>query len=176
MPEEILVRYRWTLAELTTASRWHLRQMPRVSGVHFVCWGLAGACGVLAVLAYRRSDNFYLVGWLLLGAIYFLGLLSFRRWLTLRRMRRNHARSTGQDAEIEWCVGENKLRIKTPHGSSEINWTAFNKAVQTTDGVLLYSQPIVFHWLPKAGFVSEAEYEQVARWVYGNVPNFRHIT
>ena len=114
MSEDIVVCYRWTLAEFTAASRWHLRQMPRVSVIHFVCWALAGVCGVVAVLTYRRTGDFYLVGWFLLGAIYFLSLLGFRRWLTLWRMRRNYAKSTSQDAEIEWRIGEDKLWIKPP--------------------------------------------------------------
>ena len=175
MPEEVAVRYRWTLEEVTVASRWHLRQASRSLGVRVLCWGLATMCGVFATVAYQRKGDVYLALWLGLGAGYFLSLPPLRRWYTLRRMRRNYLKSTGQNAEVEWRITDTLLRLLTPHGSSEIGWTAFNQAVQTPDGVLLYPQPMLFHWWPKAGFAEEADYEQAVQWTRAKVPDFRRM-
>lgn len=174
MPEEVVVRYRWTLAEVTTASRWHLRQNSRMLGIRVFCWGMAALCGLSAAVEYRRPGTGYFALWLL-GAVYFLSLPTLRRRLTLGRMRRNYLKSTGQDSEVEWRITEVSLRTQATHGSSEVTWAAFNKAVQTPDGLLLYRQPMLFHWFPKTG-ANQEEFGRLAGWARSKLPDFRQVS
>ena len=91
-------------------------------------------------------------------------------------MRRNYRKSAARDSEIEWSITPDTLRIKYAHGSAEMNWGAFVKAVETPKGLLLYPQPILFHWLPRAGFANEGNYEAVAGLAREKITAFRRLT
>jgi hypothetical protein len=43
---------------------------------------------------------------------------------------------------------------------SEISWQAYTKVVCTPTGVMLYPNDQIYHWLPRHGFTSDAEFER----------------
>ena len=57
-------------------------------------------------------------------------------------------------ADEEW------LHVTSPHSRGYLAWTLFHRTVATPDGALLYHQKIIFNWLPKTAFASEADYSR----------------
>ena len=167
------VRYRWTLAEQTEAQRWHLRQSKVRRIVPAVCWVLAGLLACSAISIYRRQGTLAHAPGTVIGIAYFLVLSGLIPLLTRWRVRRNHAGASTRDAEVTWQITAASLRFEHAHGSSEVKWAAFNKAALAPTGLLLYSQPLIFHWLPRHGFESEEGFEAVAAWARQNIPAFR---
>lgn len=169
--------YRWDASVLTEAYRWH-RRLSRAKAARLLL-----ALAALALVYYQfavrplgASQAAYPWGWIA-AVVVFYGLLIFgvRRFYVPWVMRRNLAKSPLHHSQMSWRISESLLRYQFAHGQSELGWGAFLKVVQTPKGILLYPQPLQFHWLPKANFACEADFEQVAKWAYGNVPNFRHL-
>jgi hypothetical protein len=176
MAEEITVRFRWTLAEVTEAARWHLRQKRSWRIRVGFCLVLAVLCAVLAWRDYERFGTLENAWLSLAGMAYFLLLAAFLRWFVIWRMRRSFARGTGMNKEIEWRISESELHASTPHAASELSWDAFNKAVLTPRGLLFYSQPLIFHWLPRHAFASEADFQAAAALARKGISVFQELS
>jgi len=94
------------------------------------------------------------IGFLAVG-IYWFAIRPFeRRWM----IRRQFSKRPDRDMEVEWLCDPDKIRAQSAFGHSELGWQAFAKLVQTPVGVMLYSNDQVYHWLPRGGFTSEAEF------------------
>lgn len=55
-------------------------------------------------------------------------------------------------------ANQSGLQIETPVSTSTLSWNAFYKTAGTSDGVLMLQQKLLFYWLPKTAFSSEADY------------------
>ena len=174
MPEGVSVHYRWTLAEATEATQWHLRQSRR-RGIFVFCGAVAVLTGGWAAYQSAHGGDGDHVWWVFAAAVYFLCLLFLRRFLIMRRVRRNYARSASQDVEMQWLITGASLQVNSVHSTADIKWQAFNKAVSTPAGLLLYPQPILYHWLPRHGFADAEGYEAVIAWARQNIPAFREL-
>jgi len=96
------------------------------------------------------------VGFLLVG-IYWFAVRPFeRRWWT----RRQFSKRPDRDIEVEWQVASDKIFARTALAQTEITWQAFTKMVRTPTGVMLYPNDQMYHWLPRHGFASDAEFER----------------
>jgi len=169
----ITVHYRWTAEQLSEATRWHQRHgtARRVRLViYWVIIALAVGSAALSHASSRSGPFSWMGGGLI---VYLLVLMGLRRFLVLWQVRRNYRKSAARDAEIAWHVSETTLQMNYVHGSSETRWTAFIKVVLTPDGLLLYPQPNLFHWLPSTGFASTSDFEAVVGMARRNVAAFK---
>ncbi len=175
LPETVAVHYRWTVAELIEATRWHLRQ-GKANRVRLAIYVLVVVLVLASVLLSYGHEGYEQQRWIGIGlAVYLVLLMGLQRWLTLWWMRRNYRKSAACDSEIDWLITPTTLRVKYVHGSSELNWGAFIKAVETPKGLLLYPQPIIFHWLPRAGFVSESAFKATAEMAQAKIAAYRRL-
>ncbi len=174
MPEEIRARFHWTMEEMGEAARWHLKQAP--SWRRRVLLALALFCGGVGAWSYLRP-GLAAFAWIWMGGmIYVLLLLVLIRWITIWKTRRNFAKSTLLNAEIEWRISDTALHVQHPRGSSEMVWAVFNTAFLTPAGLLLYPQPAQFQWLPKHAFGTEADYAAVAASARKHIAAFRDVS
>ena len=174
--DSVSVRYRWTLSAVREASRWHRQQFSRVRILPEYILLLGGILGFgfVAYVALRAGSlrhvwssvfwPFYLI---LLG-----GLLW---WIPKWRLKRSFSKSANRDVEVSWQITPAGLRAEHVDGSVDMKWSAFNKAVLTPTGLLLYPQPGLFHWLPRAGFDSEEGYKAVTAWARQDIKAFRAL-
>lgn len=81
-----------------------------------------------------------------------------------RQLRRDFAKRPDRNSEMAWTIREIGLATKSTHGSSDVAWSAFAKVVQTADGFLFYPVSQIFHWLPRHGFVSDADINVPPNW------------
>ena len=173
--DSVSVHYRWTLPEVREATRWHFRQVFRLWILPYILLilGILGA-GFTAYAALRAGSMRH--AWSsAFASLYLILLAGLIRWLPEWRLKRSFSKSANRDSEISWQITPTGLRLEHLHGSADLKWPAFNKAVLTPTGLLLYSQPALFHWLPRAGFESEKGYEAVTAWTRQHIKNFRAL-
>ncbi len=75
-------------------------------------------------------------------------------------VRRQFRKRPDRDVELEWQIAPDRIRIHSSLGQSELSWQAFAKVVRTPGGLMFYPIDQMFHWLPRAGFASDAEFER----------------
>ena len=178
LPEEVTVRYCWNARAITEAHRWHQRRAGRPGMVRsLVLIGLLAGLGFLSYRNHRADEHadFAWLWWAAVGAAYLGLMMALRRFYVPWVMRRNLAKRPVYDSPMTWRITEDRLCYQHHHGKAELDWGAFMQSVQAPTGLLLYLQPLMFHWLPKASFASEEEYEQVVKWTDGSVPDFRPL-
>ncbi len=72
--------------------------------------------------------------------------------------RREFTKRPDSGAELIWSISEDALEATYPQGNSTITWKALLKMVFTPEGVLLYTAPQIFNWLPRYGFKDDADF------------------
>jgi hypothetical protein len=161
MEQTVAIRFRWTADELLRAYHYHFRHTCRPIfrfGLHSI-FGLVLLGGVLMLFTSGPSGKAPLpvpIGFLIVGTYWFAVRPFERRWLT----RRQFSKRPDRDMEIEWQVGGDKIFTRSTLAQSEISWQAFTKMVGTPTGVMLYPNDQIYHWLPRHGFASDAEFER----------------
>ena len=143
--DSVSVHYRWTLPEMREASRWHFRQVFRLRFLPSILLiaGILGA-GFTAYVALRAGSMRHAwssVFW----SLYLILLAGLIRWLPGWKLKRSFSKNANLDSEVHWQITPTGLRVEHLHGSADMRWLAFNKAVLTPTGLLLYSQPSLFH-------------------------------
>jgi len=168
MEEPIVIRYRWTAEELLRATRYFWRSMFGLR-LRLILFGWAA---LLAAVSFWVGLSF-VTTWLFLVVLFYVFFLSD---LTLGwAVRRKFKQRPDRDVEIEWRVTEEQLRIRSKLSDSEVAWEIFAKGVIAPDGVLLCPNNQIFHWLPREGFASDAEFGRFLELAKSKVPKIREI-
>ncbi len=77
--------------------------------------------------------------------------------------------------ELEWQASTDAILTKSALGHGEALWQAFAKVVRTPEGIMLYPNDQIFHWLPRHGFASDAEFEIFCELAKGKVEKFYDV-
>jgi hypothetical protein len=159
MEQPIVVRFRWTADELLRAYQYHFRHVSRPA-YRFAANFIVALNIWIGFWLVRGGDSIRYVALgialMALGVYWFFFRRLERRWMIRRAFRKRPDR----DVEFEWQLAPDKIRTQSSLGSSEFGWPSFTKMVRTPSGVLLYPVNEIFHWLPRSGFTSEAEFER----------------
>jgi len=168
MEEPIIIRYRWTAEELLRATRYFWRHMfsPRMRIILF-CWA-----ALLTAVSFWVGLS-PVTSWLFLVVLFYVFFVSD---LTLGwSVRRRFKQRPDRDMEIEWRVTGEKLRVHSKHSDSEVAWEAFAKGVIAPDGVLLYPNNQIFHWLPREGFASDSDFDKFVTLARSKLAKFHEV-
>ena len=174
MEQPIIVKYRWSADDLLQGYRYHWRQSwrpPFRIAFSAAIYIVAILCVAAGIVAYRNGD--FSVGLIicpLLGLYWLLRPLVFR-W----KVRRQFAKRPDKDREIEWEIAPDKILVRSSLGHSEFCWERFTKCVQTPSGLMFYPVDQIFHFLPRRGFSSDADFEQVAELAKSKIQRFSHV-
>ena len=175
MEQPITVKYRWSADDMFQGYRYALRQHWRPmfrAAFSAAIYIVAVLCVVAGIVAYCRSDFSAGVIVCPLFGLLWLFRVKMLRWF----VRWRFARRPDRDMVIEWGIAPDKLMVRSPVGHSEISWKAFVKVVRTPSGIMLYPLKQIYHYLPRRGFASDAEFEQVAALAQSRVQRFRVAT
>lgn len=71
-------------------------------------------------------------------------------WLWGRRFEKR----PDADIEIEWEFSKEEIRTGSALGATTLQWKGLAKAVEASDGFLLYPFERLFHWIPFSAFES----------------------
>jgi hypothetical protein len=96
-------------------------------------------------------------------SIYLVALgfyLAFLRKLVARHfVRKNFAKRPDQNVEVKFTADDNGITISTKNSNSSCQWTLFSKVLKFEDGVLLYSNSQIYHWIPAHAFSSQYNFQ-----------------
>jgi hypothetical protein len=73
--------------------------------------------------------------------------------------------------EVEWEFSKKEIKTQSALGEATLQWKAFLKVVEASDGFLFYPLEKFFHWMPFSAFESSECVELVRTFVTeNNVP------
>lgn len=169
MSEEVIVRFKYTFEEQRSGLKWHYRmQYPRI--VHVFFWG--AVCMMIFSGSYTTLKFGTDAGGLSV-LLYGIGIVAYFRIFYPWILKRQFLKRPDHNSQIEWRVSESGIKSKTSHGHAEQSWAAFSKIAQTKDGFLFYPNARIFHWLPRLGFASDADFDRVSQLAQKNVSSFK---
>lgn len=163
--ECVIARFRWTVDELRNAFRKHYRYSASTAArATFVIVCMVGLIGNSVLFATKSVPDEVAIVPIVFGIL--LACAWFSRSLTVSRYwaRAHFQRRPDQDIELEWCFGPEKIQTHSVLGDTHFVWTSMVKIVKAPDGLLLYSLPTFFHWIPRHAFSSQEDFERVAGW------------
>jgi len=126
--------------------------------------------GGLAFLFHAVAQQGF--SWRVVPAAGFCALFVSLPLLTGWERRRLYARTTGLQGRLSLGVDESGLRFQGTTFSSEIRWAHFHKFIEDGKSFLLYSNPQVFHIVPKRN-LSAAEIESLRASLERNIARTR---
>ncbi len=167
MNQAVVVKYRWTVDELLEAHCYHSRHIcrPVFWFALYLIGGLIVVAGI-AALATDLADSFlFSTAALFIGVCYFFARPYMWRWWRGRQF----AKRPDRDIQIEWEISPDKICATTDLGHSEVSWQTFLKYLVTPNGILLYPNEQIFHWLPRHGFASDADFQTVVEFAQSKI-------
>ena len=160
--DQVICRYRWTVEELETATRYHWRRKVRAP-FRWLFYGMLSAILLLGLVDLWMTGLSIQSAVLIVMPVYFLFLrrLEARWW-----RRRRFAKRPDRDAMIEYRVSPDGLSsVCEGLGESDNSWRTFSRCARTPEGLLLYLNEEMFIWLPSHGFRAPEEVERCAQLV-----------
>jgi hypothetical protein len=133
-----------------------------ISGI-FIIFGLAP-------VYTRPHDWVYSDCWLIIPGIAILFLPLLINKITISNLKKIPALNT----TLEWEIDENGVNGKGQGFSLSAKWDFFYETHITDKGILLYPQQQFFHWIPKDGFESNADYLKVLEFAKGKSKNITY--
>jgi hypothetical protein len=107
----------------------------------------------------------------LLPGLFLLGLPLILRQLA----KRNVAKLPTLGREMVWQLNKQGLTGQTSSGNFSQTWQSMEDALISDDGILIYSQKIVTHWLPRSAFSSTADFQQAKQFVQNGVQHHQKV-
>ena len=144
-------QFRYTVDELLTALRWHFRRKRRRTAAMLSVYACFALVGAFLVWSFGFDNS--------LGVVSLaLGLGYWAYWFLVRPRRlRSYAERVLQqmsvrDQKVRWELSSEGLACADPNSSTSFNWVSVYEAVETPDGLLLFMNEGIFHWLPSHAF------------------------
>ncbi|MEP2775184.1 MAG: YcxB family protein [Luteolibacter sp.] len=104
--------------------------------------------------------------------IYFYTLRPFEvRWST----RRAFAKRNDRNMLMTFRFVDGRILIHSELGQSDSPWESICRVLQTPDGFLLFSDPEIFHFLPKRGFKDPEEIPLFSKLCSEMVEHISHL-
>lgn len=166
----VVARYLWTADEFMLAYDAHQQHKCR-RGFRVALILLCGVLTGLVWLALGTSPLFF-IG---LGCAVGLYLTLFNRSLLRWRIRRQFAKRPDSEAETEWHFTPDSVLVATPSSRSERSWNHFSQMVDSPNGVLLYLNHKMFHWIPHHAFASDVDYTRFLQLAESQIAHCRRI-
>ena len=108
------------------------------------------AAALLLAALTQFTIRVYVPGALFLIVALYLG--TARRWLLPRRFRREFRKLPRLQARATVEFSEDGIHTRSEFASSEQNWKAFSRFLESQNLFLLFSQPRLFQIFPKRAF------------------------
>ncbi|MEM7249373.1 MAG: YcxB family protein [Acidobacteriota bacterium] len=156
-----------TLADRAFALNLHdagLSQVRRLSLVLLVPWLLFLPYGLSFVKTNAPKAAPLLI---LVPIVLVLARLVTRPHFHAWRARRQASKHPHLGARTELHATEERLTLQTADVRSKASLSSYRKVVVGRRGLLLYVQPNVATWFPRAGFESDEAVERLVAWLVG---------
>lgn len=179
MEQPVTVRFRWSADDLIEVYLKNSRRRRRVVG----CILLVAMISILAATFLWRCPeqechDFWrgVIHQLLLFMAMFGGLWLIQGPWQCWLIRHRFAKRPKEALEIEWNIGSDMLAIRSEFARTELRWEAVPEVMCAPWGIMLYIRDDFFHYLPRRGFASDAEFEQVIALARSKASQFRIVS
>jgi hypothetical protein len=116
--------------------------------------------------SFAGQDPWRVLGWCLEVPL-FVAMLMYWQWRWLYR------KSGYLSGSVEGELSERGVTLRFPNARSDLSWKLFEKAVHSSDVVLLYQSPISFNILSREFFDSESDWKRAVELVDRHVSHAR---
>jgi hypothetical protein len=133
----------------------------------------------LIILIATREDHLTFLLPLLQPPLFYLPLALFVYYIVLRPYisARSYIRHISpESASLDYIFSGDGIRINRSSSKSDYEWTAINKAKQTSRLFLLYAGRATAFVIPKRSFISAQQLASFRSLVSRNVPKNRRLT
>lgn len=154
MNEEITAHTTFDVASMRTGYRWHKRAQgwqkwaTRMLPLIFLF-------GAWQLRSIETTDR--IMGGIFVGMAVFTGLI---RVIEPRIIEKSVRSSPACGSSIQYDFCQEKISMKAPGLESTFAWPQIMETKTTPDGALIYMQRLMFYWLPKTAFTTEADYSR----------------
>jgi hypothetical protein len=135
-------------AERVIEGQRHLRRQGFARSSRYDKWAIVPLVIVVAYLGF--SSGHWIVSCLLIGILLSLLTPSF---LSEWRTRKSFSQSPLANQVVIHRFDESGLLTTLEQSEHKFAWSAFTRAVEFSDGFLLFTGPQVFYWIPTNAFV-----------------------
>jgi hypothetical protein len=170
MEQPIILNYRWTVDELLLAYHYHFLHKCRP----VFRFALHSIFALFILAGYTAIQNGSMASGLvfcIVGVYWFIFRRLERRW----SIRRQFSKRPDQDIEIAWQFTSDEIRLQSGLSQSQFSWECLVKVVRTPVGLLFYPNDQIFHWLPRTGFASDAEFERCAELAKSKIAKYYEV-
>ena len=150
---EIRNTSRSTIEEFLEARKWHWKKHGSLQYLWFVAGVLLLLFGGLGVATEDRVFPIYL----LIVGVYCIS----RKKILEYRFRRSMKTSPAIDKEVVWKLSMDGFTQESELGKSDLSWDSVYQSYSTKNGYLVYPQKNMYYWIPRSGFDSEDDFEEV---------------
>lgn len=171
METPISASFRWTVDELLTAQRIHMkhskmgRKIQRASRIFGPLALIAGiALGIADGLDARSF--FFSVGGVFLIAI---------PLLTRQAVRKQFAKRPDRDKILTYQLDSERITSKSDASFANFEWNLVSRVLQTPEGILIYLNDQMFHWIPATAFSSRKDEAAFSKLVRAKVADFSDL-
>lgn len=126
---------------------------------------LGAVLTLASLLNLFRGDSILTVFPVLLPGLFLLGMPTLMKQIA----KRNVSRLPTLGKEISWQLNKQGLTGHTARGEFSQVWSNLDDALISDEGILIYSQKVVTHWLPKIAFASETDFQQAKQYVQNGI-------
>ena len=171
MNKEITASYVWTVDELIKASEHHQRDQCR-KGFR------AGLVFISLMAIFSGWCSYHEQGWSLPAVLFPLVgvyILFLRKYDIRWGIRMHFKKRPDSGAHVVWILGEDSLQINTGESESKMNWSQISKVRKAMNGFLLYSNDMMFHWLPVTALESEDDRTRAEELLRRKIKDFAEI-
>ena len=172
METPISASFRWTVDELLTAQRIHMkhskmgRKIQRVSRIFGPLALIAGiALGIMDGLDARSF--FFSV-----GGIFFITLPLLAR----HAIRRQFAKRPDRDKLVTYEFDSERITSKSDASFASFEWKLVSRVLRASEGYLIYLNEQMFHWIPVAAFPGGENTANLSKLVKTKVADFIDLT
>ena len=157
----IKAQSQFTEEELVQGLKLHYRRMithrlliwlMRIIGAFFV---ISSLITVAYFLMTEQGDEVYSIVPGFVMGIFFI----FVSFITLWKTRRNLRKLPALNKQVNWTIDDTGFGGKSEGFDFSTSWPMIYSVTIEKEGLLVYPQKYVFHWLPASGFQSPEEYE-----------------
>ncbi len=170
LPLPIKGKYTFTVDELLMATALARKESARAS---FRRWYRPAGVLLLAggLFLFNSKDPGPALLLIASGAFY----AGFLNPLTKFFIRRHFAKRPDRDIELSYEGSDEGLTWITPHSRSTVGWLLIAKARKHKNGILLFANDAIFHWLPNHSLEREADLQVLSELIRRHVTDYKEV-
>ena len=157
----ITARFRWNVENLRKGFAIHCKTLRMTKLILVMAVVLIGWGAYEAFTSERWVEGLPLV---IFGTVLFLGARPLAFW----QFRRAARRAPSYDSEITYTFDPQQIVVAGEGHHSTFTWKKLYSATISNDGILLYPQKTLFHWVPVTAFATPSDLASVRGFLEQN--------